>query len=55
MNGLHKKRIVVEYWAWEPFDHLVKADEDELLGLLKLKKILSHCGYVKMRFEDVTE
>lgn len=54
MNELSKRRIILEYWIWEPFDKLVRKDEDEILCSLKEGKILPHAGYAKIFFEDVS-
>lgn len=50
-NEILHKRIVIELDVWSPFKHEAEADIDHLLNLKKERKLLSHCGNVKITIE----
>lgn len=52
MNEIHHKVITITYDIWEPFDKQSQEDLDNLISLIKEKKVLSHCGNVRLIVED---
>jgi len=51
-NVISHKRIIIEYDTWEPFKAYAEKDLDELVNMIKTKKLLRDCGNVHLIFED---
>lgn len=51
MNIVSKRKIIIEYWVWEPFLKQCREDEDRILAMKHSNSLLPHCGYVKVNFE----
>lgn len=50
MNKMKDKTITITYTTLEPFTKEAQADEDDLLALIKERKIMGHCRNVKVTF-----
>jgi hypothetical protein len=52
MNEIKHKVIIITFDIWEPFDKVSQEDLDHLISSIKEKKILGHCGNVRLTVED---
>jgi hypothetical protein len=54
MNVLTHHVLTVEFDMWEPFNKECRSELDTLINALKTKRLLNHCGNVKLRVVDET-
>jgi hypothetical protein len=54
-NVISHKKISIEFDTWEPFKKQAEEDLDKLVGMVKTKELLKHCGNVHLFFEDTGE
>lgn len=51
-NVINHKRIVIDFDVWEPFKKDSEDDLDKLVGMVRTKELLKHCGNVHLRYEE---
>lgn len=54
MNEILAKRITIDFDVWSAFKGPAMNDVDVLIAKLKTKELMTYCGNVKLRLEDVT-
>lgn len=51
-NDIQHTVITVEFDTWQPFQREAQRELDALLGMLRSRELLAHCGNVKTTIND---
>lgn len=52
MNELHHHVITIQFDVWQPFYKDYQKELDEMISMLKTKKLLAHAGNVKTNIQE---